>query len=414
MQVDESQSPPVASWPPLAGSYVVGDPASPVAICTLTSTQLFPSLAKIPGVAIAGQLHTANVGIEHVVRNVTANPAIRFLVLCGKESRLFQPGQSLRSLLEYGIDASGTIVNALGYEPVLRNLAAWQVELFRQQVELVDWTEEQDIMFLVNSVQELAARNPGRFLADQVPASVYAMDDPEQHKFVRIRPGGRREPLSYDAKGYFVISLDRAEGLIIIRHYLPDHTPAHEMRGRTAESILLGLLREGLVSQLSHAGYLGAELAKAESALRLGITVDYEQDRPLRRIASAASDEAKAKMPAGGPASSMTWEIFSRVDALAPVDIALEVVATPEGHLLEGVFLEPGAADPVRTFQRTSQPVSVFWSSATQVVMGKPEHFNVGALLRAIGRLGSSGEVEAEQIAVMTKVVSLLPTEIEA
>jgi tetrahydromethanopterin S-methyltransferase subunit A len=35
---------------------------------------------------------------------------------------------------------------------------------------------------------------------------------------------------------------------------------------------VLGLLREELVSQLSHAGYPGAELAKAESALRLGLS----------------------------------------------------------------------------------------------------------------------------------------------
>jgi tetrahydromethanopterin S-methyltransferase subunit A len=45
--------------------------------------------------------------------------------------------------------------------------------------------------------------------------------------------------------------------------------------------MFLGLLREDLVSQLSHAGYLGAELAKAEAALCLGLC--YEQDQPLRR-----------------------------------------------------------------------------------------------------------------------------------
>ena len=44
--------------------------------------------------------------------------------------------------------------------------------------------------------------------------------------------------------------------------------------------MLLGFIREGLVSELTHAGYLGAELAKAETALRLGL--HYEQDRPLR------------------------------------------------------------------------------------------------------------------------------------
>src|SRR5437016_14413726 len=106
-------------------------------------------------------------------------------------------------------------------------------------------------------------------------------------QFVSIRPGGQREPLVYDPKGYFVISLDREKEEIVLRHYLPDHTPAHEMRGRGATSMLLGLLREGLVTQLSHAGYLGEELAKAQTALQLGLR--YDQDRPLRLRESPAA-----------------------------------------------------------------------------------------------------------------------------
>lgn len=45
--------------------------------------------------------------------------------------------------------------------------------------------------------------------------------------------------------------------------------------------MLLGLIGAGIVNELSHVGYLGMELAKAETALRLGL--GYEQDKPLRR-----------------------------------------------------------------------------------------------------------------------------------
>ena len=51
-----------------------------------------------------------------------------------------------------------------------------------------------------------------------------------------------------------MIRVDAPANEIVLRHYLPDNTPAHEMRGRSAEAMLLGLLREGIVSQLSHAG----------------------------------------------------------------------------------------------------------------------------------------------------------------
>ena len=57
----------------------------------------------------------------------------------------------------------------------------------------------------------------------------------------------------------------------------------------------LGLVREGLVSQLSHAGYLGEELAKAEAALRLELR--YAQDRPLKRMETAPPVAARYLVP---------------------------------------------------------------------------------------------------------------------
>src|SRR5512142_3190381 len=94
-----------ATWPVIAGSYEVGDPQGPVAICVLTTESLIAPLARLPGVAMAGKVYTANLGITRIVINVTANPAIRFLLICGKDSPLFHPGQSLVALAERGLDA---------------------------------------------------------------------------------------------------------------------------------------------------------------------------------------------------------------------------------------------------------------------------------------------------------------------
>jgi tetrahydromethanopterin S-methyltransferase subunit A len=80
--------------------------------------------------------------------------------------------------------------------------------------------------------------------------------------------------------GFVVISLDRRARRIVLRHYDNDLTPRHEMTGVRAESMLLGLLRAGVIADPAHAGYLGGELTKAETALRLGLT--YVQDVPLR------------------------------------------------------------------------------------------------------------------------------------
>jgi Tetrahydromethanopterin S-methyltransferase, subunit A len=47
-------------WPVTSGAYVLGDPAAPVAVCTLTDRQLMRPAAALPAVAIAGGVHTAN------------------------------------------------------------------------------------------------------------------------------------------------------------------------------------------------------------------------------------------------------------------------------------------------------------------------------------------------------------------
>ncbi|HJT57311.1 MAG TPA: hypothetical protein VJ761_12500 [Ktedonobacteraceae bacterium] len=405
----EEQRQPRPSWPVIEGSYRVGDPAAPVAVCALTSDELLVPLAAMAGVAIAGEVQTANQGIERIIGNITANPAIRFLLLCGKESRLFRAGQSLRALVENGVDEARRVVGADGYEPVLRTVTPQQIATFRRQIELVDWIGERDLETLRERVSSLAARSPGRFEGalqeDGTPVAAASL----QASFAPIKPGGQREPLIYDPKGYFVITLDRSAGQIILRHYLPDHTPAHEMRGRTAESMLLGLIREGLISQLSHVGYLGGELAKAESALRLGVRVRYEQDRPLRSD-GPPPEEAEAPAAAATPAApsmSVGWEQFSSTPLGQQVNVAIEVTALPVEHLLEGTLAEPSEEDPWRSFRRTEHVLRVRWSSATQVAMGSPQHFQPGALLRARGTLRLHDEVEAEKIAVLTKVATI-------
>ncbi len=237
-----------SGWPPVPGAYAVGDPAGTVAVCTLTSNDLMAPCAQIPGVAIAGRIYTVNLGIEKIIQNVTGNPAIRFLVLCGKESPVFQPAQGLRALFDQGVTAERRINGALGHLPVLDHIPAAQIEAFRQQVELIDRTSLREIASLRVEVAALVAR---------------------------------RAPIEYDATGFWIFSLDRDAGQIVARHHLPDNTPAHEIRARTADGILQSIVLHRLVSQTDHAGYLGIELAKAEAALRFGFR--YEQDQHLRR-----------------------------------------------------------------------------------------------------------------------------------
>ena len=62
-------------------------------------------------------MHTENLGIERVIRNVLANPNIRILLLCGEDTRQLighLPGQSLESLFANGLDEKKRIIGAKG------------------------------------------------------------------------------------------------------------------------------------------------------------------------------------------------------------------------------------------------------------------------------------------------------------
>src|SRR3989454_6488198 len=409
-----------ASWPVVAGTYKVGDPKAPVAVCALTSERLMDPLAGLPGVAIAGMVYTANLGITRIILNVTTNPSIRFLLICGRESALFQPGQSLVALAENGVDDAKRIIGAGGYDPVLPTIAPDQVDQFRKQVEVLDWSGEEDLQALQERVKSLSARNPGPFKTDKTATSRVAAGE----AFTSIRPGGQREPLIYDPKGYFVISIDPDQKEIIIRHYLPDHTPAHEMRGRGATSMLLGLLREGLVTQLSHAGYLGEELAKAQTALQFGLR--YDQDRPLRPSetpvntleapAQAQSTElrqpteSQPQIPAKMPAirQPMTLQELQSAGTGSKADLALSVSELSGPQKLTGDFLVSDEAEPLNAFHRTQERIVAEWAPSTRIIMGVGDEIVTGALLRITGKIDENRLVHVEQLVILTKVARIV------
>jgi dihydropteroate synthase-like protein len=85
----------------------------------------------------------------------------------------------------------------------------------------------------------------------------------------KIEGVGRRWVM--DPAGSFRIGV--AKGKIVVRH------DSVTLLGRSALELLAEIVDRGLVTRLDHAGYLGRELERAETALRLGRS--YFQDEPL-------------------------------------------------------------------------------------------------------------------------------------
>lgn len=250
-------------WPPLPGNHFVIRYCAPVAVCTLNSDALAKVVAdgKTEGLAIVGPMHTENLGIERVVKNVIANPHIRFLLLCGQDTRQVighLPGQSLESLFHNGLDEHGRIVGARGKRPVLKNVSREEVQAFLKQIELVSLIGEQDPDEVVREIRVCAERNPG----------VY----PHPFSSISVERIQASEPktLTLDKAGYFVVyPLARAKRLVL-EHYTNQGVLNCVLEGTSTGALYNAAIERQLVTRLDHAAYLGRELARAEHSLLTG------------------------------------------------------------------------------------------------------------------------------------------------
>ena len=256
-------------WPPLPGAYTVLHYQAPVAVCTLNDEELAKTLARtgLPELAIVGTLHTENLGIERLVANVVANPHIRFVIVCGPDSRQaigHLPGQSLVALAQSGIDERQRIIGAKGKRPVLRNLGLVAVEHFRGTREVIDLVGVSDLEAILAAVRSCAGRDPG--LAPPFADS----------RAVELVSGSIPTRMVSDPAGYFVIFPDSARGLLSLEHYVNNGVLTTIIEGRAAAELYMTAIDRDLVSRLDHAAYLGRELARAERSLASGEA--YVQD----------------------------------------------------------------------------------------------------------------------------------------
>lgn len=258
-------------WPPLPGDFQVMRFRAPVAVCTLNSDHLIKELSDTPveGLSIIGGLHTENLGIEHLVRNILANPHIRFLVICGEDTRKaigHLPGQSLVALMEHGVNGKMRIIDAKGKRPLLNNIRSEHVEAFRKQVQVTAQIGNIDVAALQDLITTLVPNDPGPFA-----------DAPLDVNPVPLEAAKKPSKLVLDPAGYFVIYPDRPHRRLVLEHYSNKGVLDRMFTAFSAAALYTNVIEAGLISRTDHAAYLGRELARAEHALQSG--GDYVQDR---------------------------------------------------------------------------------------------------------------------------------------
>lgn len=261
------------SWPPLTADVVFGNMDSPVAVCTLASRRLLPALAGRDEIAIAGRCHTENIGIERMVQNLVANPRLRVLLLCGQETS-HAVGQTVLCLHRNGLDDDRRVVGSTAPEPILPNLSGDDLRTFQQRVRVVDLIGELDPERILARARELT--EAGLAAEGEAPETTARQVVPLEH--IVATPDAAAD-WEYDPAGYFVITVDRPNGRLLVEHHDRGHRLLRTVEGTTAQAISQTIARRGLATLPTHLAYLGRELTKAELALRHALY--YEQDVPL-------------------------------------------------------------------------------------------------------------------------------------
>ena len=290
------------SWPPVEGEYTILNANAPVAVSTLASVKLEEKLAKLSpaGLCIVGKTETENIGIDKIVKNVVSNGAISHIILAGKDTEGHQSGKTLLALWKNGVDKSMRVIGSNGRRPILKNVSLTEVNKFRKQVRISDMIGCENTRTLAKKIKELApdavteecapscgCHEPA-VIAQPVMLAVKApvtsacgcgdvcndtgsktrQKRPSAPPRVRAKKHGRNVKL--DRAGYFVILPSRKNGTILVEHYSYENKLLRNIEGTSGRDIYFTIIDNKWVSELSHAAYLGKELARAELSLKKG------------------------------------------------------------------------------------------------------------------------------------------------
>lgn len=249
----------------------------------------FPRKASTKVVALEENVRQAvNLGMKKVVGDLIVNPIntpgiMECLVAYHEFSRR---NPNIPLLFGSGNVTELTDADSVGLNALLAGMAS---EL---KVSILLTTEGSDKT--KGSVRELAMASKMMFLAEKrnsVPKDLglnllvlkdKRLKDVSYEKTVernaQIIEAEELRGEEVDPKGFFRILIDRKEKKLVAIHHLAGRRPTI-IKGDKAEDVCSTIIKMKLVSTLNHASYLGKELEKAETALRM--EKSYIQDEPL-------------------------------------------------------------------------------------------------------------------------------------
>jgi tetrahydromethanopterin S-methyltransferase subunit A len=253
-------------WPFVRGDYTVIDAGARTVVATVNGGTLAKDLiaAPPPGLCMVARLRSAN-DAANLLLAIHTNLAVQTLI-CAGESDADEPFAPALLKLGRGDEVAagptGSLMNTIAARLEAADLAA-----VRKRVRFVDLLGPVDVKRVAAQVR--AGESGGQ---DANAAFITHTDDSGVDRLVV--PRDVRHEVREDKTGHFAIRVE--ERSIVLEHKNAKDELLRIIEGKTARDLCLTLIRNGWVSKLEHAAYLGRELARAELALRNGHA--YRQD----------------------------------------------------------------------------------------------------------------------------------------
>jgi tetrahydromethanopterin S-methyltransferase subunit A len=270
-------------WPFIPGRYRLFDATAPIVIAGSSADDLARNLAALetPGICMVATQCRSAADVEKLVRNIAANLSIQNVVVAS-ESETDAPALSaLLAVLGTDLELSADAKELL--RKVRSRLEDVDLGPVTRKVRAVNMLGSADIDKVVARVSELASE------ANRPNTGFRTSGGKDDDGIERVLAASN---IAYetqkDKAGNFYICVQGKK--IVVEHFSPKNELLRVIEGQSARDLCITLIRNGWVSKLDHAAWLGRELLRAELAMHAGaqfvpdrtVTLQFDEEELTR------------------------------------------------------------------------------------------------------------------------------------
>lgn len=259
-------------WPFVAGRYHVIDDTAPVIVVMPDNEVLAETLAalSVRGLCMISSNCQSASDVEKLTRNVEANLAVHCIVMVGGEGGKDYPAlQALSAIFD---DDQSISEKARRIAHGARGkLKTFDFAALQKRVSVVNMLDCNEVDKIVAGVIKYGTEG-------QRPDAGFLVQGHDTTLGVQrvIAPTSISHAYQNDKAGKYIIGTDKNS--IVVEHYNSKGELLRLVQGKSARDICIMLIRNGWVSRLDHAAFLGRELTLAEIAMQQGVPYKRADD----------------------------------------------------------------------------------------------------------------------------------------